>query len=142
MRIASGWLPALPQRSAAPCKLSPCFPPNPQVSGVSFAFDPARPTGSRVAPDSVFVSGQPLALDRRYKGALSRGGGAAAAAGRCCIQADDPSTSNPSAPTPALSPEVSTPFPAAASRDEAIRVRREGRLRGALGEPQRVESKI
>jgi hypothetical protein len=38
-----------------------------QVSGVAFAFDPSKPAGARVVPDSVRVSGQPLEPVRRYK---------------------------------------------------------------------------
>ena len=38
-----------------------------QVSGVSFAFDPAKPADSRVVADSVCVGGQPLEAKKTYK---------------------------------------------------------------------------
>jgi 5'-nucleotidase len=40
-----------------------------QVSGLCFSFDPSRPPGGRVVAGSVRVSGRPLELGRRYKGA-------------------------------------------------------------------------
>jgi hypothetical protein len=61
--LASGivrvlWQPGVQQRRE--------FAHGTQVSGVSFAFDPRRPPGSRVDADSVRVQGQPLELDREY----------------------------------------------------------------------------
>eukprot|EP00955_Chlamydomonas_euryale_P056619 356492-Chlamydomonas_euryale.AAC.2 len=53
------WLKTL-KRSATPTPL-------PQLSGVRFSFDPRKPAGSRIAAESVTVSGQPLALDKEYK---------------------------------------------------------------------------
>lgn len=38
-----------------------------QVSGLSFAFDPDKPAGSRIVPGSVRVGAEPLQLDRLYK---------------------------------------------------------------------------
>ena len=37
-----------------------------QVSGITFAFDPSKATGSRVQRESVTVQGEPLQLDGRY----------------------------------------------------------------------------
>ena len=42
----------------------------PQVSGVSFEFDPRLPPGARVAIERVFVGGQPLVKDRQYSVAV------------------------------------------------------------------------
>ena len=39
----------------------------PQVSGIRFSFDVDQPAGSRVAPGSVEVAGEPLDLNRKYK---------------------------------------------------------------------------
>ena len=38
----------------------------PQVSGVSFAFDPSRPSGSRVCENTVLVNSEPLERERIY----------------------------------------------------------------------------
>ena len=35
-----------------------------QVSGISFAYDPSKPGGSRIDPDSIKIEGEPLELDR------------------------------------------------------------------------------
>lgn len=43
------------------------FSSAPQVSGLTFAFDSDKPSGSRVVRDSVRVAGEPLQLDTRYK---------------------------------------------------------------------------
>jgi len=39
----------------------------PQVSGMSFTFDPTQPSGQRVITESVRVGKEPLELDRMYK---------------------------------------------------------------------------
>ena len=39
----------------------------PQVSGIHFSFDPSKPSGSRVCPDSVLVNGRPVELNHSYK---------------------------------------------------------------------------
>jgi len=39
----------------------------PQVSGVSFIFDPSLPPRQRVLPGSVLVNGEPIVMDRTYK---------------------------------------------------------------------------
>lgn len=39
----------------------------PQVSGMSFAFDPSQPPGSRVNPDYVKVGDEYLNMDHRYR---------------------------------------------------------------------------
>ena len=39
----------------------------PQVSGLSFTFDPSQPSGSRVIVDSVIVNGVPLEENSTYK---------------------------------------------------------------------------
>ena len=39
----------------------------PQVSGVSFSFDPTQPIGKRIIVDSVRVGGAPLQEDKIYK---------------------------------------------------------------------------
>ena len=39
----------------------------PQISGMSFTFDPSQPSGQRVIPDSVCVGGAPLVLNETYK---------------------------------------------------------------------------
>ena len=38
-----------------------------KVAGVSFSFDPAKPSGERVTPGSVTVGREPLALDKTYR---------------------------------------------------------------------------
>ncbi len=38
----------------------------PQVSGISFVFDPSQPSGSRVLAERVLVAGEPLEEDRIY----------------------------------------------------------------------------
>ena len=39
----------------------------PQISGMSFCFNPSEPSGQRVIPDSVYVGGSPLVLNKTYK---------------------------------------------------------------------------
>ncbi len=39
----------------------------PQVSGITFGFDPAMPKGKRVDPVSVLIQGKPLELAKKYK---------------------------------------------------------------------------
>lgn len=39
----------------------------PQVSGISFSFDPAQPSGRRVVEGSVRVGGEALQLSRTYQ---------------------------------------------------------------------------
>lgn len=41
--------------------------PPPQVSGLSFAFDPDKPSGSRIVPASVRVGTEPLQPGQMYK---------------------------------------------------------------------------
>lgn len=36
----------------------------PQVSGLSFEYDPSKPGGSRIDPESIKIEGEPLELDR------------------------------------------------------------------------------
>uniref|UniRef100_A0A061QQ45 5'-nucleotidase n=1 Tax=Tetraselmis sp. GSL018 TaxID=582737 RepID=A0A061QQ45_9CHLO len=38
-----------------------------QVSGVRFDFDPSQPPGSRIDPDTVFIQGKPIGMDRKYR---------------------------------------------------------------------------
>jgi len=38
-----------------------------KVAGISFAFDPSKPSGERVAPASVTVDGEPLIPDKTYQ---------------------------------------------------------------------------
>lgn len=38
-----------------------------QVSNIKFSFDPSLPPLHRIAAESVFMGGQPLQLDRKYK---------------------------------------------------------------------------
>ena len=38
-----------------------------KVAGISFSFDPAKPSGERVTPGSVMVGREPLALDKTYR---------------------------------------------------------------------------
>jgi 5'-nucleotidase len=49
----------------------------PQVSGISFAFDPTKPANSRVDPSTVIVAGAALDLERKYtlstRGYMARG---------------------------------------------------------------------
>lgn len=39
----------------------------PQVSGISFKFDPSKPSGSRVDINSIMIQGEPLVEDKIYK---------------------------------------------------------------------------
>ena len=39
----------------------------PQISGMSFSFDPSLTSGNRVVPDSVCVAEKPLILNNAYK---------------------------------------------------------------------------
>ena len=39
----------------------------PQISGMSFTFDPSQPSGNRIVPNSVCVAGSPLVLNNAYK---------------------------------------------------------------------------
>ena len=39
----------------------------PQISGMSFSFDPLQPCGHRVISNSVCVNGKPLVLNKSYK---------------------------------------------------------------------------
>ena len=38
-----------------------------QVSGISFSFDPSKPSGSRVPIDKIFIRDQPLEITRTYR---------------------------------------------------------------------------
>jgi 5'-nucleotidase len=38
-----------------------------QVSGITYKFDPTKPSGSRIVPGSVTVGGKPLELDTSYR---------------------------------------------------------------------------
>ena len=38
-----------------------------QVSGITFKFDPSKPSGSRIVPGSVTVAGTPLDLEKNYR---------------------------------------------------------------------------
>lgn len=44
----------------------------PQVSGVTFAFDPSKPPGSRINVDSIKISGASLISDKQYKVAVKK----------------------------------------------------------------------
>ena len=39
----------------------------PQVSGISFSFDPSQTIGQRVIPDGVYVGGKALVMNETYK---------------------------------------------------------------------------
>ena len=39
----------------------------PQISGMSFTFDPSQTSGNRIVQNSVYVAGKPLLLNNTYK---------------------------------------------------------------------------
>ena len=39
----------------------------PQISGMSFTFDPSQTSGNRIVQNSVYVAGNPLLLNNTYK---------------------------------------------------------------------------